>query len=315
MKRFLCAVVLILGFAIGSWLVWRPAPTVAPTAGSSSPLPVPPSAQDPHSDVHEGCDPQAHERVTAPAYQPPRVEDPALGILVDRRLTLNERVPPDITSRIPTIRSQADLPVLVGVLKDPTDLDTVRNEIANLLHRTEYPGLRDALFEVLANPVEKPRFRGWAVQHLSGLLVKGPYEQDREQILAHLREGLSDRDLEVRREALLALVRQRDEQAIQAVRTGLRDPSAEAKALRDLAIRCAGELDLRDQTAVLRAFVRDAEESTRIAALVVLSQWGDREIRGACEEASASASVRLQRCGKAALERLNTTSQQHAHPQ
>lgn len=300
MKRLLWAVVVILALALVAWLIRRP-PAVAPAA---SPVPAAPVVENAYPDGHR-CDPQAHARVTDTAYQPPRAEDPALGILVDRSLTLDERVPPDITSRIPTIRFEADVPILVGVLRDPTDLDTVRNEVANLLHRTEYPALKEVLFDVLSNPQEKPRFRGWALQHLSGLLVKGPYAQERESILARLREGLSDRDLEVRREALLALVRQRDEHAIQATRSGLADPGAEAKAMRDLAIRCAGELDLRDQTPVLRTFVRDEDESTRIAALVVLSQWGDQEIRSACEEAAASKSLRLQRSGQAALERLN----------
>ena len=75
--------------------------------------------------------------------------------------------------------------------------------------------------------------------------------------------------------------------------------------MRDLAIHCAQENDLRDQIPTIRLYSRSTNDIIRIAALVALSQWGDEESRPAIEEAATSPVVRLQHCGQAALKRLD----------
>lgn len=224
-----------------------------------------------------------------------------------------------MNSGIPKVVHAEDYPLLLAVLADTTDSDTARNEVANLLQRSKYPGLADALCKVLDNPAEKPRFRSFAAQHL-GLLAAGNDSAQRQTASLKLQTCLTDRDIPVRREALLALVRQRDPKAMETavawltapspnpLPTGAREPetgnSKPETDVRDLAIRCVHELNLREHIPAIRKYVRDPNDVVRIAAIVALSQWGDEESRPAFEEAAQSKTVRLQRAGKAALERI-----------
>ncbi|MCY3018397.1 MAG: HEAT repeat domain-containing protein [Planctomycetota bacterium] len=284
--------------------------------------------------------PAEPERAPLPA---PR--DAALAPLLDRDAKLTDRVKPDVNSGIPKVIHPEDYPLLVAVLTDPTDDDTARNEVANLLQRSKYPGLADALCEVLDNSEEKPRFRSYAAQHL-GLLAGKQEPQmntderrlgdmgtgglgdgetgrggdadrgrrgDAEMITARLRQALSDRDVPVRREALLALVRKKDPQAIETAVAWLQPQTRNQKpetVVVDLAIRCVYELGLREHIPTIRKYARDPNDVVRIAAIVALSQWGDEESRPAFEEAAQSKTVRLQRAGKAALERLGKPAPQ-----
>ncbi|MCY3019445.1 MAG: HEAT repeat domain-containing protein [Planctomycetota bacterium] len=225
-----------------------------------------------------------------------------------------------MNSGIPKVLHPEDYPLLVAVLTDPTDDDTARNEVANLLQRSKYPGLADALCKVLDNPEEKPRFRSFAAQHL-GLLAASDDAAQGEKAVAKLHACLADRDVPVRREALLALVRKKDPQAIEAavawltapppspLPPGAREPETGNQkpetVVVDLAIRCVYELGLREHIPTIRKYARDPNDVVRIAAIVALSQWGDEESRPAFEEAAQSKTVRLQRAGKAALERLD----------
>jgi len=248
----------------------------------------------------------AHSRAHAPVpeadYVPPKTADPALAPLVNRTLKINERIPPDITSRIPTVARPEDIPVLVATLGDTREDDTVRNEVANLLERSNYPRLADELLKVLDSQGEGPRFRAFAAQHLAMMMARKDDQQGK--IRQRLRSALDDRDVEVRREALLALARQKDPEAVGTVVRLLTSTDKDAESMRDLAIHCAGSLNLREQVAAIRTYLRDSNEVIRIAAIVVLSQWGDEASRPAFEEAAKSGTARLQRAGKAALDRL-----------
>lgn len=229
--------------------------------------------------------------------------------ILDTSLPIEKRLSPGIRASVPMVSKDVDLASLSKVLMDTGDQDTVRNEVANLLRRSKYAGLTDALLAVLDNPAERPRFRSFAVQHL-WQQVDGAGKEDQDRIRAKLHELLADRHVEVRREALLALVRMRDPVG-QTTAVGwltAKDPKAEST--RDLAIRCVYDLGLREQMPVIRPFARDSNEVTRIAAIVALSQWGDEESREAFKATADSSSIRLQRAGKAALERLDQQERQ-----
>jgi HEAT repeat protein len=154
---------------------------------------------------------------------------------VDRNT--EERVSADITSSIPRIRRDEDIPAVVSVLLDAKDDDTVRNEAVSLLRRSGYPRLTDDLVKVLNNPDEGPRFRAFCVQHLwQNGRSAGPEELER--ITAELLPALGDRHLPVRREALLALVRLRDPKGEETAVEWLVTADVEkADGLRDAAIR------------------------------------------------------------------------------
>ena len=102
-----------------------------------------------------------------------------------------------------------------------------------------------------------------------------------------------------------------DPKGVEAAARWLADEKADG--VRDLAIRCVHDLDLREHIPAIRKHVRDPDEVVRIAAIVALSQWGDEESRPAFEEAAKSDVVRLQRAGKAALERLDQARKGGSH--
>jgi hypothetical protein len=140
-----------------------------------------------------------------PEYAPPPTKDPALAVFVDRRAATRDRVPRDITSRLWRLPHEEDVRAVVSVLRDTADSQTVRNEAANLLRRAGYAGLADELLDILRDPKETPRFRGFCVQHLWQSAKDAPPEEA-ERIGEEIRALLGDPDLPVRREALLACV-------------------------------------------------------------------------------------------------------------
>ena len=109
--------------------------------------------------------------------------------------------------------------------------------------------------------------------------------------------------MEVRREALLALVRIDDPKGKETAAAWLKDPDKDN--VRDLAIRCIKLLDLKQYIPTIRQYLYAKNEVISIAAIVVLSQWGDERSKPAFKKAADSKSVRLQRAGKSALKRLD----------
>jgi hypothetical protein len=69
-------------------------------------------------------------------------------------------------------------------------------------------------------------------------------------------------------------------------------------------IRCCYDLKLKENIPAIRPFARDSNEVVRIAALVVLSDWRDKESLPAMQEAAESKSGRLSGCGKMAVAKM-----------
>jgi len=235
------------------------------------------------------------------------VANQGLAQLVNRNVAIEERLRGGFSSGFAGVKDRRDIDALRQVLLDPQDNDTVRNEAINLLRRSRFAGLADDLLAVLASPEEKERIRCFAAQHL-GALLDDCDEHARATLLASVCSLLRDRHTGVRREALLALVRQGDpvgrETAVQWL-TRPDSPVDERGEVRDLAIRCVHELELKEHIPVIREYLRDRNEVVRIAAIVALSEWGDEASRPAFEEAAASSVVRLRRAGRGGLERLD----------
>jgi HEAT repeat protein len=325
----------IFAFAVGALALGifrsQRQPEVAPPPPHTEiatpvPAPTPPQGSQPSVPIAP---------TPLPDYAPPKTQDSKLATLVDRRAPQNARISSDITARLPNVDNAEDFPALIQVLIDPQDDDTVRNEVANLLRRSHYfSGTADTLMAVLDNPVEKARFRSFAVQHLYGCLTdnnaalppsapmhasegtaKAPppdyslSPDAQKKITDHLHIYLADRDVEVRREALLSLVRLKDAVAAGTAVAWLNDPSPSADNARDLAIRCVHDLGLREQIPAMRKYLNNPNEVIRIAAIVALSDWNDAESRPAFKEAANSKVERLQRAGKAAIARLKTEGQ------
>jgi len=221
--------------------------------------------------------------------------------------TIEQQYTPLELAAMSPITDNRALGRIIGVLHDRKQSDAVRNEAINLLRKSKYEGLCENLFRILDDANEGERFRRFCVQHL-GIEMENANVQQREAIRAVLHSSISDRHAAVRREALLALVNAGVPGAEEIVLDWL--TKKDDDGVRDIAIRCAYKLHLRDQIPLIRKYLYDANEVVRIAAIVTLSEWGDEDNRPAFEAAAKSMSVRLQRAGKAALERLDQQNEQ-----
>ena len=209
---------------------------------------------------------------------------------------------PELTQRL-IATGKAEKPDEVAtILLDSEINDTSRNEAANLLRRSGDKDLTPRLIRALGDPKNSARFRSFCVQHL-WMNLKGAKAAERGRIIAVLHGALEDKEVRVRREALLALVREKDARGCAAAVAWLTSP--EAEDVRDLAIRCVKELELKEHIPEIRKHLEAKNESTRIAAIVALSQWGDEASRPAFELAAKSRVLRISRAGEAALKRMD----------
>jgi hypothetical protein len=188
-----------------------------------------------------------------------------------------------------------------GILLDAEQDATLRHEAAEALLRSDAPDLLKSFMKILARDNEDDRYRSWTVQHLGTLVERQADLQPK--VEPALRRLLEDRSVLVQREALLALSRT-DSDAAAPVAEAWLQPGQEPTR-RDMAMRCALELDLRQTLPQIRRALDDPDPTNRIAAMLVLSSWGDAESRAAIAEATQSDRMRVRRAAEAALKRLD----------
>lgn len=272
----------------------KPAIGVIDSAGAKQ-LDTPPT--QPSSKLHEAALP-------APATP---TNNPTLLTFVDK--SAKNRLPVDFPAKIPALYDEQDIAWVLYVLRDSTDLDSVRNEAANLLRRSKIKDLEDHFFAILKNPAEKERFTSYAIQHLGDMMTEyrdGTANDSMARVTAirkQLSASLTDLRLMVRSEALLALTRERDPTAVAIIRKGLTERTGDQG--QDLLIRCAKEANLTDLIPAIRPLAYSENQVVRIAAVNVLAQWKDEASRPAFEEASRSTIQRIQRAGDLALRLLD----------
>ncbi len=230
-----------------------------------------------------------------------------LAVFVDRQAS-TARLPPDLMQRLPVTCSAEELAAIEGVLLDGQDDDSVRNEAANLLRRQHDSSLNLLLLRILDRTAERPRFRSFAAQHLGVSLMEDPAN---DVIARRLTLTLRDADRSVRREGLFALAQIRDASAIQAVRNALTDPSWSID--RDLCIRLAAELDLRDQVGVIREELRAPAPAVRISALRALAAWRDLASSDAFRQAAESSNPEIRAAGQYAQLCLQNLTESEGH--
>jgi len=262
-------------------------PVVANTTPPQSPQP--PSPQPPPPE---------------PPYVPPAVATPALSNVVNERVSSEDRVHGLTSGKVPEVKNRQDLDTLAKQLANPKEDRVVRHEIVNLLVRSNYPELESLLFKILENPAEGQDFRSWAVQHIGGLLTNPGDIPVSPDLTNRVRRILADRDLHVRREALLALSRADDPQTLEAAQGMLKSQSPEFDGMRDLAIHIVHTKNMRDQIPQIRPYLTSSNDVLRIAAMDVLGKWGDQESRAAMEVAQKEGSYRVKLCATAALKNL-----------
>jgi HEAT repeat protein len=196
----------------------------------------------------------------------------------------------------------------LGILRDRSLGDTKRNNAINELRAAHDPLLTSTLLALLDDPAEEERFRSFVAQHLGVTLGQAqPGDADRQRITDRLRLALTDRHFQVQREALLALVRVRDDAGIAIMKRGLTDPAWVNG--RDLVVRCLFILDQRERIPDVRPLLKDQNVEVQIAAIYCLGQWKDEPSRLDIEAAAASSVVRIHDAAALALKTLGPSPQ------
>ncbi len=307
-RRFLVVVIVIALAVAASVLMLK-------KSGTATPTPVPPPVSLAVAPVAAASNipfpaASATNKIAPPPEPPyvaPAVATPAMSNVVDRSKDFDERVHGLTSGKVLEVKDPQDLETLAKQLSDPKEDEVVRHEIVNLLVRSNYPELEPTLFKILENPAEEQKFRAWAVQHIGGLLTHPGAIPVSPDLLNRVRNILSDKDLPVRREALLALSRANDPQTLEAVTGMLKSQAAEFDGMRDLAIRIAQTKNLRDQIPLIRPYLTSTNDILRIAAIDTLGKWQDQESRPAIEAAQKEGSYRVKLCAAAALKNLDSS--------
>lgn len=286
----ICAIIGLTTCAVVAW--WR-----GSSADGTSAMPA---------STNTSVDRPAAAAVPDPLAGVPQVTKPvssALQITADRTRDDTARLQALVDGGLPQIDQAQDIALMRRILRDPSEGDTIRNEAANLLGRSEAPDLVADLQAVLAHPAEEERFRSFAMQHL-GVHWNQHGSPHGAPDHAALRTGLSDRHVAVRREALLALSRGGDVTVPDHVTRLLADPAAAGE--HDLAIRLAADLRMTDLLPTLRTMlVGDRPETIRIAALDAVARLHDASSRPVLLVAQDDKNPRVAAAGRQALTTLD----------
>ena len=300
----MCLLLILSAASFGYYLYAHQTSSVAPIAKSDI---TPKPSSQPVLPVNGGTEPPVP--VPLPSKPLPHIETSNVSLRQFADKTATDRLPINFPAQVPLVTEPNDIQLALQVLRDPTDLDSIRNEAVNLLRRSHYQDLSQQLIEITNDPRERERFRSYAIQHLGDMMKEfreGTADDDtnRAQIIRdHLAIALKDRHSMVRSEALLALTRERDPRAADLIRQGLREPPGTVP--QDILIRCAKEAQLTDLIPTVRPLAYSENQVVRIAAVNVLAQWKDEASRPAFEEANRSTIARIQRAGELALRLLD----------
>lgn len=270
------------------------APAVLPQSAVAAPVIPPPAVTATLARVEE----------KTPAYVAPIVKDPHLAVFVNRLSSVNDRLFDDMASFLPSITTPVDIAAVRFVLHDKSEIDVIRHEAANLLVRSNTAGLDMDFITIAEDPRDGDRFRGWAVQHLSTLLV-----ESQETYLSagnRLRRFLGDGPIEVRREALLGLARLNDPVAKQTALHWLRTTPAVPDSLIETSLRSLSEMDPSEIVGPATLYVVHPSETVRVAAIVALGESTDPTALAVLERVARDpkTTLRAQRAAAGAKSRI-----------
>ncbi len=280
--------------------------TSHPPAGSTRNAPVqdePGGKQVPEPTTQAATKPGVRPPLPAD-YSPPATGAPMLGRVLDRRLRADQRIPPDITTRIPRLTSEKDVQAVLGMLRDRGDDLVARNEAMNLLRRSAYkPQLPEELVRLMKDPAETDRFRSYCLQGMMTCAMGEP-DASKARVTELIEPYLAAPTVEVRRSALRALTLLDHPKALELALVAYLNEKEDPE-IRVASIHTIGHFKKADAIPQLREVAaKEKNADIRVAVIAVLGQFKDEGSRALFEAAMKANSSGVRTAGKAALKQL-----------
>lgn len=236
------------------------------------------------------------------------IENPHLRRFVDRRCN-QSRVPPDISSQIPTVSLPREVDAVIGVLRDRLDDDSVRHEAAELLRRSEYNQLYQELFAILESSLESDRFRSWSAQHLGVLVNNDAVNSETKEVIAAKLNTVRVKDTGIllKRESLWALLCMHDPISVSETIRVLENPQSTDVRMLDLYVRGAHRLELKGSLVNIRKLASESKsEAVCLASIQALVHWNDQESIPSMKTLENSGSFPVRNAAHVALSKLGS---------
>lgn len=199
--------------------------------------------------------------------------------------------------------NEKEMDVYLATLIDLNRSDASRNEIVNLLRRSDCTKLEQKLIELLDNKDEKERFRSYIIQHL-GVSLKNlqdnKIKDDIQKILRKYMEGEVD---SLKGEAYLALLEVKDEFALKFLKDTIKQ-GPDITFLK-LSIRYAFLLGLTDQIIEVRKYLKHENKVIQMTAIHYLGQWKDKTSEEKIKELLNSPDSQIKESAALAIELIN----------
>lgn len=167
-----------------------------------------------------------------------------------------------------------EIEVYLIALTESTRGDSARNEIINLLRRSDCSKLGESLISILDSKNETDRFKSYLIQHLGVTFNETQDDKLKVKIIEILKK-YKDGEVEVLRgEAFMALLEAKDAEAIKFLGVCLK--SGNDVVFLKLSIRYAFLLNKSEYIETIRKYLKHENKVIQLTAIYYLGQWKDK---------------------------------------
>lgn len=167
-----------------------------------------------------------------------------------------------------------EIDVYIIALGEASRGDAARNEIINLLRRSDCKSLVDTLLPILEEKKETERFKSYIIQHLGVSLKEVSDKKSNENILNVLKKYMASNIDSLKGEAFLALLEVKDEDALKFLTECLK--KGDDIVFLKLSIRYAYKLNKTECLELVRKYLKHENKVILMTAIYYLGQWKDK---------------------------------------
>lgn len=224
---------------------------------------------------------------------------PAVASMADPALDLEERIPDEPLVAFETL-SPLETEAIAAVAIDPEQELVVRHEAMAVLVADDPAGAAVILAAILSSSEQAAGARSYAVQHLGMAAEESSEFPWADDLLSHA--FVTDPELEVRREAFLALARMGSETVSMLLDDPL-DPRLEEMG--DLVLAWWGERNLTRHAEAIPSLLAVEDERILLGAVALAGAWRLADARPALEQLADHPNSKIRTAASMALEAVS----------